>query len=421
MPFQSLLYPVSLGSTTDRYNHQVYEKKGAGCTPKLCTHRRTRILYRLRHDYSPSAELLTCELSGISMLTMSSNSDYLFTALMNHGITSDLIRHFSRCERIGRGYEHPSIRSSVLFVLNNHKEKSNQGTCLSYLSSRKVQQYRLNGGMASYYWISQNDPHFFSGLYKGVVSGLCKVGRLSICIDHTEDLMEPLAQDIKCGSVHAYNSHLRGCGTLDSQPFKKRVGSQSEYYQRIKSSPDFRLNTLYCGEERHTSCMVVFYYIGTHNKVVRDRCSNDLSQMSFAQHSCARTRIEIRLSAYRDSRYSSILDALLYSVSLGRESSAGQLIRHSLFTCLLFSHVSFARAKRRKSNSPCINPFNWSDWYLSLFKVCLSGCYRGAWRSLLKLNPEEFISLLPEIKKNPKRVFEIYHSSFQREALQPFF
>ncbi len=347
-------------------------------------------------------EVSSGELDGLRFVSFVCESSNLFMCLRSNGISSFLINHFAECERLGVSYSKPSscdlqanlsdLRGTVLFKCDRfsgvRKRKFSDVS-----SPSKGTQYRLFGGMLSYWWIVDNDPVFFSGLYSGVVSGLCHLRRLDLCSDHSEDLMGLVSGSVRRGTVHCFKSHLRGYGILDGVSFSdKRLGRQTSFFTGIKKSSTFRVNTLYSGHRKSSDCVISFY-------------DKSLEQESRDNLWVDNTRIEISLYGNRVSgvagKYEPLMNELLYSLTLPRGEMIGQYLRHTVFTFLLFSHIQFSSTVRDRL-SPFASTHRWSPWYSDLFKAYMSGTVVTT-----SFDEATLLSFLSTLKDEPSRLLTI--------------
>ena len=215
--------------------------------------RRTSIEYLIGHSSKP-AQIRTCEIDGLNVVNFTSSSKRLFSTLLEHGRNSRYITHFAECESRDEKYTAFSTKR-VLFQRRTYiSDKKRENPCSSEgpevcnTSSGKSQitknacQYRLEGGMLSYYWISENDPTFFSQLSSALDLGLCEVKRLDICVDHSEDLMPLLSEDIKCGRVNGFGRDLRGMPSY--------VWQITEYFCRFANGKSTNYCMVYDQEEK---------------------------------------------------------------------------------------------------------------------------------------------------------------------------
>lgn len=378
---------------------------------EIYRYKRTTLSYLVGHA-SKVAEIRTSELDALSLLFLSSKTKNLFENLVSAGFNSTLIEHFAECERQGVPYSDPRS-GKTLFVKGHFLEPlstenspnpalqdSEYNPVVSVESSNPlITQYRLSGGMSTFYNIVEYDADFFPNILKGIDQKFCKITRLDMCTDLSDDIMSLVSDSVKKGRVNSFGCNLKGFGLLNGVPFNDRfVGKWSAFYKTFKKENcKFSLETLYCGHPQRNSCVIVFY---DKRKEASKRHVNYLDG----------TRIEIRLYSGKDDKYSPIINELLKSLTQRDSFKVGQFLRHAFFTQLLFSHINFSNSKE------AVNPFeslkSWAGWWEELFKVKYKACLT---------NKNEFYSLLPSIlsnlrslKANPLNIFGFYNREFQK-------
>lgn len=349
--------------------------------------RRRSIEYRVGSSRR-AVEASSGELDGLRLVSFVCKSSNLFSYLRGNGIFSVLINHFAACESLGVAYSRPCSgsvgRGTVLFKCDRFSGRgvSSVGT-----------QYRLFGGMLSYWWIVDNDPEFFSGLYRGVSSGLCYLRRIDICSDHSEDLMGLVSNSVRRGTVHCFKNHLRGYGVVDGVSFSdKRLGRQTSFFNSVKKSCTFRVCTLYSGHRKNSDCVISFY-------------DKSLEQESRDNLWIDNTRIEISLYGNRvpgvAGKYDDLMKELLYSLTFCRGEMIGQHFRHTVFTFLLFSHIQFSSTVRNRL-SPFVRTCTWSPWYSDLFKAYMFGTVVNT-----SFDESSLLSFLSTLKEDPSRLLTV--------------
>ena len=231
---------------------------------------------------SKVSEIRTSELDAVSLLFLTFNSapnqslrdwlargQNLFKTLEKCSITSLLIAHFAKCESESRAYSDPSS-GKKLFMKGYIKDKRSPGSVegamsktVSVVSSSDslITQYRLSGGMSTFHNIVGYDADFFPAILKGINDNICKITRLDMCIDFSEDIMGLVSDNVKKGRVSSFGSNLKGYGYVNGNPFSNEfVGRRSSFYNQFKEANcKFSLQTLYCGHPRNTPCVLVFY------------------------------------------------------------------------------------------------------------------------------------------------------------------
>lgn len=372
---------------------------------EIFRYKRTTLSYKTGHA-SKVAEIRTSELDALSLLFLSSRTSKLFESIASAGFISNLIEHFAECERKDVRYSDPRS-GKVLFekghILDSRltvRSSSTSNPGLSFESVNPlVTQYRLSGGMSTFYNIVEYDPEFFPNIIKGIDQKLCKITRLDMCIDLSDDIMNLVSDSVKKGRVNGFGCNLKGYGLLNGVPFKNRfVGRRSAFYKVFKKENcKFSLETLYCGHPMNNSCVLVFY---------DKKQESSKRQVNYLDG----TRVEIRLYSGKDGKYSSIINELLKSITQKVNFKMGQFLRHAFFTQLLFSHIHFSNSQ--KVSNPFESLESWAGWWEELFKVKYKACLT---------NQNEFSVLLPNIlsnlntlKENPSNIFGFY----KREVLK---
>ena len=186
------------------------------------------------------------------------------------------------------------------------------------LFSPQATTYRLQGGMATFKVWTQYDPIFLASLRLGVKEKLCKVVRLDLCIDTSENFMLLVSANVQRGRVQSFGNQLTGYGEKEGKNFfKKSLGSQSAFFKEIhvtgEQKPNFVLHTLYVARPRVIP-IPTFY-----NKKVQ-ACDQVQAQV------LSESRIELRLHG---------LSNIIYQVNMlrGKIASSRAIIEY----CGLFN------------------------------------------------------------------------------------
>ena len=344
------------------------------------------------------------ELDALYLICKHVEQVYLYSKMANFGLNSKLIQHFSYCEKTGSPYFFPDSEEEKGYgkveifkrVEYRQSHKNSLGENETFLSH----QYRLNGGMKLFYIINQIDPYFFKNIYMAVKQGICSVSRLDICCDYgNENLMSLVSQNVKLGRCHAYQAQLHGIGALNDEPFSKKIGPNTELHKvGLKHQNSFVLDSLYAGSSRYTSCVVYFYNKSKEQRKRRQiLCEN-------------KTRIEVRFfNKEYDPKYEKVITWLLYSLSIPDQDEKGQFIRHLVFTCALFSHISFETAKQTSRPSMLLDFKKrgvWVEWFQDLYEIFVHACITPWPRSKLSIQHSEFSDLISNFKKDPDATLE---------------
>lgn len=85
-------------------------------------------------------------------------------------------------------------------------------------SEETFSQYRIFGGADKIREINDYDAEFFIKILQAIDLNICKLRRIDICCDHSEDLMALISEDIKKKRVTTNCGQIRGIGTLDGNP-----------------------------------------------------------------------------------------------------------------------------------------------------------------------------------------------------------
>lgn len=364
------------------------------------------------------SEALNVQLTGLTLLDSSCASRNLFSALINAGISSQLISHFAKCESLDRSYTALSEERRILFTRDLCQESVYNSRLSTPRYSRLVSHYRLNGGFSSLNWIEKHDFDFFKGLYQAVLRGLCVIKRVDICVNYSKDLMPFISKDVRLGCVTGFRSHLRGNGACDNNPFKDQsIGFRSMAGKTLRSFPDFRVDTLYCGELRANNCVILL-----NNRREKGACQTGLNTQKFVSSDLSHvgtldnkrhllqdsTRVKLTLfPRFCKSKDVKLARMLLYTLTLRQESGRGQHVRHVIFTSLLFSRIVFTRSRRDRS-TPFHGLKRWSSWYCDLFKTHMSYCTQVSDNGVIfPFNENSMLRLLSNLKADLSPLIDI--------------
>lgn len=363
---------------------------------------RMKLDFKLGFDFDET-NIALAEIDALSLACKDKKGEYLFSKMINSGLSSDLVRHLSWCEKNSTPYFLPDPKNEKnyqeLEIFKRIAYSQSLDKSLRKNESFLHHQYTLNGGMQFYYIINDFDPHFFKNIYLAVCRNLCSVSRMDLCCDHSnKNLMKLVAQNVQLGRCHAYQAQLHAFGVLNNHPFSRKVGVNTDLHKVLKHDESFILDSLYAGSSRYTCCVVCFY---NKNKEQRKRrqllCQN-------------KTRIEVRFfNKEKDPKYEKVLIWLLYSLSISREDETGAFIRHLVFTCTLFSHISFETTKQTSRSSNSLDPEKkgiWVEWFQDLYEVFMHACKTPWPNSKLCTEHPEFADLISNFKKDPDATLE---------------
>nr|AJF36717.1 hypothetical protein [Klebsormidium flaccidum] len=146
------------------------------------------------------SQMFTPELGALSLLELSSDSDCLFTSLVNAGLGSQLINHFAECE--SSGMDSTDLETGdVLMERIFRNVNQGKGGHLSEkgLCSESNTLYKLKSGIRDLHRVLKFDKKFLANILEGLKSGLCKLARVDLCIDLSEDIMPYVSHGIKTG------------------------------------------------------------------------------------------------------------------------------------------------------------------------------------------------------------------------------
>lgn len=363
---------------------------------------RMKLGFKLGFDFDET-NIGLAELDALVLLSKDKKGEYLFSKMVDSGLGSDLVRHLSWCEKNSTPYFLPDPKKE-----KNYKELKIFKRIAYFQSWNKSlrknesfldHHYTLNGGMQIYYIINDFDPYFFKNIYLAVRRGLCSVSRMDLCCDYSdENLMKMVSQNVKLGRCHAYQAQIHGIGVLNDNFFSQRVGVNTDLSKVVKHDKSFILDSLYAGNRRYTCCVVYFYNKSEEQRKRRQvLCQN-------------KTRIEVRFfNKEKDRKYEKVIIWLLYSLSIPRQDEKGGFIRHLIFTCTLFSHISFETTKQTSRSSNSLDPDKkgvWVEWFQDLYEVFLHGCETPWPHSKLCTQHPEFSDLISNFKKDPDGTLE---------------
>lgn len=229
------------------------------------------------------SQLFTPELDALSLLELSSDSDCLFTSLVNAGLGSKLINHFAECESSGMDYtdvETGDVLMEKVFR-NINKEKrghqSEKGVC-----SESNTLYKLKSGMRFFHRILKLDKKFLLNILEGLKSGLCKLARVDLCIDLSEDIMPYVSHGIKTGQYKGFGRHPFAFGWLAGDRIEGAAGRNSKLFKDFDNKK-LILDSVYFGNARKSDEVAVFYNKREERK--------DKAEASWAPKS----RVEVRI------------------------------------------------------------------------------------------------------------------------------
>lgn len=379
-------------------------------------YRRTSIEYRVGQS-EKYATIRTCEPDGLSMINLSSEKTRLFSSLHEMDGSSRLVGHFAACEersiKLGQvKLDYTSYQGNLVLF---RRFGFGDNTSVTPLDTEEVDtcnefsddvdkedgdsssiRYRLHGGMSACSWILEHDASFFRVILRGIQLGLCSVSRCDFCVDHSEDLMAHISKDVANRVARGRHGHLVGYGVSNNKRFERvRLGARSSECDELVKYTDFRVHSLYCGNPKTSSCVVMFY----------DKKEEQMSSLgaTFMDH----TRAEIRLYPGKENArdYEALVNLFIYSLTLPRETGWGQYLRHCVYTYVQFSHMTFSR-KKRQSGLSYLDITSWSPWYRTLFNAHMAYCSvkpKGEAPFLLDgvLRVEDLLPLLSAFRINP--------------------
>jgi len=145
----------------------------------------------------------TAELDSLAFLSFNSSNRNLFKTLIDHKLSSKIIKHFADCEDNNLPYNLPN----TLVTGNTIIKRVNHGNV-----------YRFYGSIPIIQRIVHLDSLFFTHLLKGIKLKLCYIARVDLATDLSEDFMDLVSSSIKGGRVHTFGSGLRGYGTINGLP-----------------------------------------------------------------------------------------------------------------------------------------------------------------------------------------------------------
>lgn len=285
-----------------------------------------------------SHKALGPDIDAISFLSFITNTKAynLFCSLEEAQITSPLIKHFAEQERCSANYTDPDTglilwkRRTVLqkspSEIVKAEESEYEGAPFEVSNSA---YYWLNGGFDSFLLMLEKDPDFFNCLIKGVERGICKLSRLDLCVDFSENLMAYVKSSIEKGYYECKGLHPYGFGWLGGKRMAGPVGRGSKYAERFKEEL-LLLNSVYFGDQKRNDKVVFFY---------------DKGEESFKRSDSrwpSSTRIETRLYGRKEENIPIMIEAL----SSYNDPNDGWKVRMKLFVEILTSVVRFTTRKR---------------------------------------------------------------------------
>lgn len=229
------------------------------------------------------SQLFTPELDALSLLELSSDSDCLFTSLVNAGLGSELINHFAKCESSGVDYtdlETGDVLMERIFRNVNQEKRdhpSEKGLC-----SESSTLYKLKSGMRNFHRVLKFDKKFLPNILEGLKSGLCKLARVDLCIDLSEDIMPYVSHGIKTGQYKAFGRHPFAFGWLAGERIEGAAGRNSKLFKDFENK-QLVLDSVYFGNFRKSDEVAVFYNKREERK--------DRAESSWAPKS----RVEVRI------------------------------------------------------------------------------------------------------------------------------
>ena len=204
--------------------------------------------YKTELNYCPVVRLNFC-----------SDSNFLFTSLVNAGLRSKLINHFAECEAYDREYTYLS-KNNILFKETKQKVKENRASTKSDKNAPiKVNTvYKLKDGIQSFQQLLQLDEDFLPSVLKGIEFGLCKLFRIDVCIDLRENIMDYVSQSIKTGQYSSFGRQPYGYGWLEGERIRVCVGRNSRIFKEFKTQA-LTLETICFADAEKSSEIAVFY------------------------------------------------------------------------------------------------------------------------------------------------------------------
>lgn len=348
-----------------------------------------RYYVKFRRDMTlVDSQMFTPELDALSFLELSSDSDRLFTSLVNAGLGSELINHFAECESSGTDYTDLKTGEVLMerIFRNVNKEKkahnSENGDC-----SESNTLYKLKGGMRNFHRVLKSDKKFLPSILEGLKSGLCKLARVDLCIDVSEDIMPYVSHGIKTGQYKGFGRHPFAYGWLAGDRIEGAAGRNSKLFKDFENKK-LILDTVYFGNYRKSNEVAVFY-----NKREERR---DKAELSWAPKS----RIEVRI--YPRTEETEKVAFLILESYL--DETDGWRKRIPYFGEVLCRCVVFTTKKRATSPLDSEDVAPWWQFLLRTLKVGSKGFLFPNEKSLLELNaPQaELTGLLPLIEKPQK-------------------
>lgn len=227
------------------------------------------------------SQMFTPELDALSLFELSSDSDHLFTSLVSAGLGSQLINHFAECESCGMDYTDLEtgdvLMERVVRTISQDGEpdESEKGSDSQIL-------YKLKSGMRSFHRFLKLDKRFVPNILKGIQSMLCKLARVDLCIDLSEDVMPYVSHGIQTGQYKGFGRHPFAFGWLAGERIEGAVGRNSKLSKSFKGKK-LILDTVYFGNSRKSDEVTVFYNKREERK--------DKAESSWAP----RSRIEVRI------------------------------------------------------------------------------------------------------------------------------
>lgn len=332
-------------------------------------------------------QIFTPELDALSLLELSSASDNLFTSLVKAGLGSKLINHFAACERSNSSYTDLEVDDVLIERVFRHKNKDRKANhSENGLGSEKF--YRLKHSMRSFLRIVELDKNFIANIVKGIESGFCKLARVDLCIDLSEDIMPYVTHGIETGQYRSFRRHPYAYGWLAGQRLEGPVGRDSKLSEEFNNKK-LVLDTVYFGDSRKSNEVVVFY-----NKR-EERKSNAESRWA------PKSRIEVRLYP----RKKDIEKVAILILKSYLDEKDGWRKRIPYFGDVLCGCVSFTTMKRPPKATDINDSAPWWESLICALKAGSKSLQFPTEKSLLnpKLTQAELPGALPITEKPKKR------------------
>ncbi len=312
------------------------------------------------------SQMFTPELDALSLLELSSDSDHLFTSLVSAGLGSRLIDHFAECESSGMDYTDLDTGDVLMErVVRTISQDGEPNKSEKDFDSEIF--YKLKSGMRSFHRFLELDKRFVPNILKGIESMLCKLVRVDLCIDLSEDIMPYVSHGIKTGQYKGFGRHPFAFGWLAGDRIEGAVGRNSKLSKSFKDK-QLILDTAYFGNSRKSDEMAVFY-----NKRVERK---EKAESSWAPKS----RVEVRIYPRTEESQKiaiSILESYL-------DEKDGWRNRISYFGEVLCRCVVFTTTKRPASPVEVKDVAPWWQLLLRALTVGSKGFEFPVDKSLLK-------------------------------------